>query len=234
VSSDIVVAIDGPSGSGKSSVAKGIAERFSLAYLDTGAMYRGMTWFMLNADVNLEDPPNVAARCKEPKIVSGLDPRDPSIHVDGVDVGEAIRTPEVTTGVSLVSAVPEVREQLVALQRGEVSNSLAGGHGIVVEGRDIGSAVLPDAGVKVFLTADPKIRAARRAAEDAGRSHGSAGVEATKASLERRDRLDTQRTISPLRTAEGAHTVDATYLNLEETIDAVAVLVTAALEKDPS
>lgn len=226
----IIVAIDGPSGSGKSSVAKGVASRFGLAYLDTGAMYRAMTWFMLRSDVDVQDPAAIAARASDPAIVSGLDPLGPTISVDGVGVDEAIRTPEVTAAVSLVSAVPQVRETMVALQRSEAHGAAESGIGIIVEGRDIGSTVLPDASVKIFLTADASVRAQRRSAEDADREHGSAGVEATMESLKRRDQLDTQRKASPLRAASDAITVDATNLDLPGTIDAVAGHVEQALK----
>ena len=159
----VVVAIDGPSGSGKSSTSRGVAARLGLRYLDTGAMYRAITWWMLGHDVSVDDPAAVAVRCAEPEIVSGTDPADPTITVDGVDVAAAIRTPEVTGAVSAVSAVPQVRARLLDLQRAVID-----GGDIVVEGRDIGSAVAPDAEVKVYLTADPAARAARRAAEEGG------------------------------------------------------------------
>lgn len=223
----VVVAIDGPSGSGKSSVSKGIAERFDLSYLDTGAMYRAMTWSMLDLGVDLDDSEAIAEACSSPQIVSGTDPTDPTIHVGSVDVGAAIRTPEVTQSVSLVSAVPAVRERLVELQRREVSKAGQSGVGIVVEGRDIGTTVLPDADLKVYLTADPAVRAQRRSAEDAGAAHGTAGASATEDSIRRRDQLDSQRSASPLRAADDARVVDATDMDLAQTIDAVAELVAA-------
>lgn len=224
----LVVAIDGPSGSGKSSVSKGIADRFGLSYLDTGAMYRAMTWFMLDQGVDLSDADAVTDACLRPEIVSGTDPTGPTIHVSSVDVGTAIRTPEVTQAVSVVSAVPAVRDHMVELQRREVSTTGQRGAGIVVEGRDIGTAVLPDADLKVYLTADPAVRAQRRSAEDAGLAHGSAGTSATEDSIRRRDQLDSRRTASPLRAADDAIVVDATHLDLAQTINAVAELVDVA------
>jgi len=211
----VVVAIDGPSGSGKSSTSRGVATRLGLRYLDTGAMYRALTWWMLRHDVPVDDPAAVAARCTEPEIVSGTDPSAPTITVDGVDVAVAIRTPEVTGAVSAVSAVPQVRARLLALQR-----SVIDGGGIVVEGRDIGSVVAPDAEVKVYLTADAAARAARRAAEE-----GGSDLSATETSLLARDRIDSTRTASPLTMAEGAVHVDTTPYTLAEVVDLIARLV---------
>jgi len=210
-----VVAIDGPSGSGKSSTSRGVADRLGLRYLDTGAMYRAMTWWMLENDVSVDDPTAVAARCGEPEIVSGTDPAEPTITVDGYDVAAAIRRPEVTGSVSAVSAVPQVRARLLDLQR-----SVIDGGGIVVEGRDIGSVVAPDAEVKVYLTADAAARAHRRAAEE-----GGSDLAATESSLLARDRIDSTRTASPLMMAEGAVHVDTTPYTLDEVVDLIAGLV---------
>ncbi len=211
----VVVAIDGPSGSGKSSTSRGVATRLGLRYLDTGAMYRAVTWWMLRQGVTVDDPAAVAARCAEPVIVSGTDPLAPTITVDGTDVAEAIRTSDVTAAVSAVSAVPQVRERLLALQR-----EAADGGDIVVEGRDIGSVVVPDAEVKVYLTADAAARAARRAAEE-----GGSDVSATESSLLARDQIDSTRTASPLTMAEGAVHVDSTPYTLDEVVDLIVGLV---------
>ena len=140
VSASIVVAVDGTSGSGKSSTCRGVATRLGLRYLDTGAQFRAMTWWMLRQGVDVHDPAAVAARVDEPRIESGTDPAAPTIHVDGEDVAVAIRSDEVNAAVSPVSTVPEVRARLLALQR-----EIIGAGGIVVEGRDIGSVVVPDA-----------------------------------------------------------------------------------------
>lgn len=217
----VVVAIDGPSGSGKSSTSRGVATRLGLRYLDTGAMYRAMTWWMLRHDVPIDDPAAVAARCTEPAIATGTDPAHPTITVDGVDVAVAIRTPEVTAAVSPVSAVPQVRARLLDLQHEAIAGALATG-GIVVEGRDIGTVVAPDADVKVFLTADASARAARRTAEE-----GGSDVAATESSLLARDRIDSTRTASPLTMAEDAVHVDSTPYTLEEVVDLIVGLVGA-------
>ncbi|MBF4163804.1 (d)CMP kinase [Nocardioides acrostichi] len=217
----IVVAVDGTSGSGKSSTCRGVASALGLRYLDTGAMYRAMTWWMLEHGVDVHDPAAVAARCSEPTIETGTDPAAPTIHVDGVDVSGPIRSPEVNDAVSPVAAVPEVREQLVALQRAHIDEARAGS-GIVVEGRDIGSTVAPEAPVKLYLTADPAARAARRAAEE-----GGSDLASTEASLRRRDEIDSGRAASPLTMADGAAHLDTTHLSLEQVIDQVVSLVRA-------
>lgn len=224
----LVVAVDGPSGSGKSSVSRGIADRFGYRYLDTGAMYRAATWYVLDRHLDPGDPVSVAAALGELTIDSGTDPDNPTIHVNGVDVGEPIRGQDVTDAVSLVSAVPEVRVAMRDRQREYAARAQADGVGIVVEGRDIGSEVLPDAHVKIYLTADPEVRAARRSAQDASSAHGSHGVAATAEALRRRDQLDSTRAFSPLRMAEDAVAVDATYLDLAQTIDATSEIVSAA------
>jgi cytidylate kinase len=218
----LVVAIDGPSGSGKSSTSRAVATRLAMRYLDTGAMYRAMTWWMLQHGVAVDDPAAVAARCGEPVIECGTDPDHPTITVDGTDVAEAIRTSEVTGAVSPVSAVPEVRARLLELQRAYIALAVAdrSAAGIVVEGRDIGSTVAPDAAVKVYLTADAAARAARRAAEQ-----GGADLAATQSSLLARDRIDSTRTASPLTMAEGAVHIDSTPYTLEEVVDLIVGLV---------
>lgn len=215
----LVVAIDGPSGSGKSSTSRGVAARLGLRYLDTGAMYRAMTWWMLRQGVDVHDPAAVAARVDEPVLVSGTDPLGPTIEVDGTDVAEAIRGEDVNASVSPVSAVPEVRARLLALQRSIIAE---GDRGIVVEGRDIGSVVVPDAPVKVFLTADAAARAERRAAEE-----GGSDVDATQQSLLARDRIDSGRAVSPLTQADGAVHIDTTPYTLDEVIGLVVALVEA-------
>ena len=184
---DLVVAVDGTSGSGKSSTSRGVAARLGLRYLDTGAMFRAMTWWMLREGVDVHDPDAVAARVLEPEILSGTDPLGPSIMVDSVDVGLGIRSDAVNAAVSPVSVVPAVRARLLELQRDAI-----GAGGIVVEGRDIGSVVAPYAQVKVYLTADPSARAVRRAAEE-----GGSDIEATQESLLARDRIDSGRATAP-------------------------------------
>jgi cytidylate kinase len=216
----VIIAVDGPAGSGKSSVCRGTASSLGLRYLDTGAMYRAMTCAVIGAGIDPTDAQAVAAFARVPVITSGTDPRDPSIGVDGVDVAVQIRSEQVTGAVSPVSAVPEVRERLVELQREHVARARELGVGIVVEGRDIGTVVLPDADLKVYLTADPAIRAARRAAET-----GTDAVAATEAALKARDAYDSSRTASPLAQADDAVVVDTTEMTLQQVIDHVCDLV---------
>ncbi|MGP4024974.1 (d)CMP kinase [Actinomadura sp. 3N407] len=213
----LVIAMDGPSGSGKSSASKGVARALGLRYLDTGAMYRAMTWWMLDNGVPVEDGGAVAARALEPVIESGTDPDAPAITVDGTDVSGPIRTREVTNAVSAVSSVPAVRTRLVELQR-----EIIGAGGIVVEGRDIGSVVAPDAPVKVYLTASEEMRARRRAKDLA--ADPGASVTVTRAEQARRDRLDSTRKASPLTRAGDAHEIDSTELSLAEVIEAIVRL----------
>jgi CMP/dCMP kinase len=215
-----VVAVDGTSGSGKSSTSRGVASRLGLRYLDTGAQFRAMTWWLLRQGVDVHDPAAVAARVGQARIESGTDPAAPTIHVDGVDVFTEIRTDEVNAAVSPVSTVPDVRARLLDLQR-----QIIGDGGIVVEGRDIGSVVWPDAEVKVYLTAEAGARAARRAAEE-----GGSDLSATERSLRDRDRIDSGRTAAPLVMPDGAVHVDTTAYTLEEVID----LVVGLAERVPS
>ena len=223
----LVIAIDGPAGSGKSSVSREVASRLGLAYLDTGAMYRAATWAVLDRGIDPDDTDAVAVLVTgdaAPSIESGTDPAEPFIRVDGVDVAEAIRGELVTSAVSAVSAVGAVRQGMVDLQR---EHALASS-GIVVEGRDIGSVVLPQADSKVFLTADPSVRAQRRAAEVNVDDAGS--VSATEDALRARDAKDTTRAISPLAPADGSIEIDTTHLTFDDVVDAVISLVRDAPE----
>jgi cytidylate kinase len=217
----VVVAMDGPSGSGKSSTSRGVATTLGLRYLDTGAMFRAMTWWMLEHDVDVDDRDAVAARADAPLLVSGTDPVAPTITVDSVDVAGPIRSAEVTAAVSAVSAVPEVRERLLREQR-----DIIGAGDIVVEGRDIGTVVAPGATVKIYLTADPEARAARRTAELAGVT-----VQTTRDDLLRRDTLDSGRATAPLAMADDAHHIDTTEQTLDEVVERVVALVRKATER---
>jgi cytidylate kinase len=214
----VVVAVDGTSGSGKSSTCRGVADRLGLRYLDTGAQFRAMTWWMLREGVDIHDAEAVAACSGKPAIESGTDPLRPTIEVDGIDVSLAIRSDEVTRAVSPVSTVPEVRTRLLELQR-----EIIGDGGIVVEGRDIGSVVWPQAEVKLYLTADAEARALRRAAEE-----GGTDVSATEQVLKERDRIDAGRATAPLVMADGAVHIDTTPYSLEEVIEQVVGLVRVA------
>ncbi|MFI6349254.1 (d)CMP kinase [Streptomyces sp. NPDC050560] len=213
----VTVAVDGPSGTGKSSTSKAVAARLGFRYLDTGAQYRAITWWMVKHGVDIADPAGIAAAAGKPDIVSGTDPAAPTITVDGVDVSVPIRTPEVTAKVSAVSAVPEVRARITGIQR---SIAAAADLGIVVEGRDIGTTVLPGADVKIFLTASPEARAARRSGE-----LGGADLAGTREALVKRDAADSGRKTSPLAKAADATEVDTTELTLDEVVERVVALV---------
>ncbi|EST39777.1 cytidylate kinase [Streptomycetaceae bacterium MP113-05] len=216
----VIVAIDGPSGTGKSSTSKAVAAKLGLHYLDTGAQYRAMTWWMLSSGIDVDDPAAVAAAAGRPEIVSGTDPAAPTITADGADASGPIRTKEVTAAVSAVSAVPEVRERITALQRTIAAEAVGG---IIVEGRDIGTTVLPDADLKVFLTASSEVRAARRSGELKGGE--ATDLAATRAALLKRDSADSSRKTSPLKRADDAVEVDTTELTLEQVVECVVTLV---------
>jgi cytidylate kinase len=222
VGSTVVVAMDGTSGSGKSSTSRGVAAALGLRYLDTGAQFRAVTAWMLDHDVDLGDAAAIAALAGQPVLDSGTDPAAPTITVDGHDVGARIRTQEVTDHVSAVAAVPGVRRRLLELQR-----SIIGDGGIVVEGRDIGSVVWPDAELKVYLTADPSARAARRTAEN-----GAGSVAATEADLIRRDSIDSGRSVAPAVMPDGAVHLDTTPYTLAEVVDRVVALVRERTSQD--
>lgn len=220
----VVIAVDGTSGSGKSSTCRAVATRLGLSYLDTGAQFRAITWWMLREGVDVHDADAVAARVEEPTLESGTDPVAPTIRVDGEDVSAPIRSDEVNAAVSPVSTVPQVRARLLGLQRQIIADAEAA-RGIVVEGRDIGSVVWPQAEVKLYLTADAAARASRRAAEE-----GGTDVSATEQSLRDRDRIDSGRATAPLLMADGAVHVDTTPYTLEE----VVALVVALVQRAPS
>lgn len=215
----LIIAIDGPSGAGKSSVSRAVATELGLDYLDTGSMYRAMTWFMQNSGVDISNSQLVAQAARAEVIQPSIDPSEPGIRVDGRDVSIEIRSAEVTEGVSAVSAVPEVRELMVNLQREIAANSSTG---IVVEGRDICAVVLPDAPVRLFITADPQARANRRAKENGSE------VTQTQNDLEKRDLADSTRAVSPLEVAPGARVIDTTYMELTDVIAQVIDIARAA------
>jgi cytidylate kinase len=204
---DLVIAVDGPSGSGKSSASRGVATALRLCYLDTGATYRALTWWLLEHGIDVADPAAVASHLNQARIEVGTDPESPRTKVDGKDVSQAIRTKEVTGAVSAVASVPEVRAHLIAMQR----DIITGSGGIVAEGRDIGTVVAPDADVKVFLTAGSAARAIRRAAQ-ANWSEAS-----TRTEQDRRDSLDAAQSGK----AADAVEIDSTALSLDEVIDMI-------------
>jgi cytidylate kinase len=207
----MVIAMDGTAGSGKSSASRGVAKALGLRYLDTGAMYRAMTWQMLLDGIDVQDPAAVARRAETVVIESGTDPAHPTIRLNSGDVSREIRTGEVNAAVSPVSAVPRVRELLVDQQRRTIGEG-----GIVVEGRDIGTVVAPDAALKMYLSAHPSARARRRAAELA--ADQKRDLEHVEKSLVRRDAYDSTRATAPLAAAEDAVVLDTTDLTLDQVI----------------
>jgi cytidylate kinase len=218
-----VVALDGPSGTGKTTVARKLADRLSAGYLDTGAMYRAITLAVLRAGIDPADAPAVTGLAREAGYEIGTSPGRPRVLLDGEDVGADIRTEAVNRAVSPVSAVPEVRELLVARQREIIEEVLAEIGGIVVEGRDIGTVVAPGAPLKIYLTASADIRATRRNAQDTAAGREST-VDDAKESVTRRDQLDSSRSASPLRAAEDAVGVDTSELNIDQVIVALCEL----------
>ena len=215
VPAPVVVAIDGPSGSGKSTVARRVAQRLGYRYLDTGAMYRALTWQALEQGVDLADAAALGDLAGRASIVPGTNPRRPTIVIDGTDVSTPIRSREVTNAVSGVAAVPAVRAAMVGRQR-----ELMAAGDIVVEGRDIGTVVAPDAVLKVFLTASSEARAARRHRQFAAVGDGAV-VDDTRADIERRDERDSTRAASPLTQASDAVVVDSTSRTVDEVVGEV-------------
>ena len=217
------ITLDGPSGTGKSSVARDVARKLGAAYLDTGAMYRAATVAVLDAGVNFDDKVAVARVVSEAEIRVGTNARRELVTVDGVDVRERIRGAEVTRAVSPVSAVPAVRKLLVARQRELVAVADA----VVVEGRDIGTVVLPDATLKIYLTAAPEVRAQRRATQLGVTDRDK--IAALAQDLRRRDEYDSSRADSPLRPAADAIVVDSTDLDREAVVGKVVELAVSAV-----
>jgi CMP/dCMP kinase len=212
----LVIAVDGPSGSGKSSAARGTAARLGLCYLDTGAMYRAVTWWLLEHSVDLADTESVIKHGIALNIEVSTDPGAARVLVDGIDVTREIRSRRVSNEVSQVASVPQIRAHLIGLQQAIIAQAAAAG-GIVAEGRDIGTVVAPDAAVKVFLTASEQARAERRAAELAG------NATVTRADQAQRDRRDAPQT----QVAADATQIDATNLDLEEVIGRIVGLAAA-------
>jgi cytidylate kinase len=214
----LVIAIDGPSGSGKSSTARGVAERLGLAFLDTGAMYRAITWLALEEGVDVDDRAAVTRLLEHASIQVDLDPRRPAISINGVDVSEAIRAPEVSKAVSAIATNLDVRADLVARQKKLIADAI---RGIVAEGRDITTVVAPHADVRVLLVADPAARVARRHAE---LEEHQLDVDAIHDQVIRRDRDDSL--VAEFESAApGVHVVDSTSLSLEEVIETICAFV---------
>ena len=204
----MVIAIDGPAGSGKSTVARRLAVRLDLDYLDTGAMYRCVTFAALRRNLDPEDGDALAALARSVE----LDVADGVVNVDGIDASVEIRGPEVTRAVSIVAANPEVRAELVARQRRWAAEHGGG----VIEGRDIGTVVFPDARLKLYLTARPEVRAARRSKEVTDLDYDTVAAD-----LARRDTMDSNRVASPLSLADDAVSVDTSDLSVDEIVEQI-------------
>ncbi|TDW76974.1 (d)CMP kinase [Kribbella pratensis] len=213
----MIIAVDGPSGSGKSSTARGVATRLGLRFLDTGAMYRAVTWSAVEHGLDLDDTAAVAQRARDLRLEISTDPGHQFVIADGTDVTAAIREPRISEVVSKIATNLEVRKELIRRQRAVIDNAQPSG-GIVVEGRDIATVVATDAELKVLLTADQEARMARRGAEV-----GSLTAEQLRDQIIRRDADDS--TVSEFQVAsDGAVTIDSTYMTLEEVIDAISRL----------
>src|SRR4051794_39240689 len=213
----IVIAIDGPSGAGKGTIARAVAARLGFHHVDTGAMYRALAWKALSEAIDLADEAAVAALANR----AHFDVSDGRVCVDGDDAASAIRTPQMDAAASVVARQPKVREALIARQR-----ALGVDGGIVMEGRDIGTVVFPAADVKIFLDASPEERARRRASDPthtAGR--GSAAIQEVATALAERDRSDRTRTASPLKQADDAVVIDTTGLSIEDAVERVMQVV---------
>jgi CMP/dCMP kinase len=218
---ELVVAVDGPSGSGKSTISRAVARAAALRYLDTGAMYRAAAWLALRDGIEPADTRRLTARLAATPLEVRTDPDTPTVQIDGVDVTRAVRGADVTAAVSAVSAVPAVRDIMVRRQR-----ELIGAGGIVVEGRDIGTTVAPDAPVKIFLTAEPSVRASRRLRQD-GAATGDLALATTQADLLKRDSADSARTASPLTQASDATVLDSTELGIDEIVRQILARIDA-------
>jgi cytidylate kinase len=211
----LVIAIDGPAGAGKSTVARKVAARLGLTYVDSGATYRAAALKVLQSGISPDDEQGVAKLIAQTDIRITTDGLQSRVLVDGRDVTEKIRTPEVTLAAAKVSRLQEVRAKLVAVQRG-----LATGRGVVMEGRDIGTVVFPDAALKVFLKADPEERARRRLKQDSKEGR-SATLEQTAYEIACRDQLDAERKLSPLVAAADAYRIDSTYLAADQVVEQI-------------
>jgi cytidylate kinase len=204
VSAPVIIAIDGPAGAGKSTVARRVAAELGIDYLDTGAMYRAVTFGVLSREIDPSDTESVISVCRDLELSIGVD----RVVVDGVDATSVIRGPEVTSAVSAVAATPAVRQLLVELQRSWIRERGSG----VVEGRDITTVVLPDADLKLFVTASPRVRAERRVAESGG------DVDAVEAAIAERDRRDETREASPLSISSDAVVIDTSEMSIDDVV----------------
>jgi cytidylate kinase len=210
--------VDGPSGSGKSTAARQTALKLGLRYLDTGSMYRALTWWMLRQDISVSDVSAIIARLEDPVISVGTDPAAPQITVGGTDVAGPIRTRQVSNAVSAVAAIPQVRQLLIGMQREIIAEAVAAGAGIVAEGRDIGTVVAPGAQVKVYLTASAEARARRRSADLA------ADAAATVATVQREQASRDRKDAGQMAMAPDAVEIDTTALGLDEVVAEIVAM----------
>ena len=218
----MIIALDGPSGAGKSTIAKAVAERLGFACLDTGAMYRSVAWWALNHGISLEDAESLGAIAREKMIefrAPGAPEQPQRVFIDGIDVTADIRTGEVDRAVSAASSVPAVRTALVDQQR-----RIGAGGNYVVEGRDIGTTVFPDAEVKVFMTASAEERARRRVAQNLARGIGDTDYQTILADIIRRDEMDSSRDMSPLRPADDAVLLDTSDMPIDDVLARICKL----------
>ncbi|WP_074504188.1 (d)CMP kinase [Limosilactobacillus mucosae] len=214
------VAIDGPASSGKSTVAKIIAKRFGYVYCDTGAMYRSVTWAALENGIDVSDTKRVIDLARRIKITFEPGQPDQRVFVDGHEVTKDIRTEKIAANVSAVAAIPEVRAQMVEQQR-----QIAQAGGIVMDGRDIGTTVLPDAQIKVFLVASAHERARRRYEENLQKGLATQSLDELEAAIKLRDQKDSTRKVSPLTQAEDAILIDTTSLTIDQVVDEISALI---------
>ncbi len=214
----LFIAIDGPAGVGKSTVARKLAERLGFTHVDSGATYRAAALKVLESGASPDDERAVIDAVARADIRLATDGRQARVLLDGQDVSRRIRKPEVTLAASKVSRLPEVRQRLIALQR-----SVPAGRGMVMEGRDIGTVVFPEAPLKIFLRADPEERARRRLGQE--KEEGQArSLEQTAQEIDRRDRLDSERKISPLVAAPDAFQIDSTRLTADQVVERIVAL----------
>lgn len=216
----LLLAVDGPSGTGKSTTCRALAKALDARYVDTGAMYRVATLAVLRAGVDAADTQSVIAATADLPLEVNDDPDAKAVLFDGEDVSGVIRGPEVTASVSAVSAIPEVRENLVALQRGLAAKA----HRAIVEGRDIGTVVLADAPAKAFLTASAEVRASRRFNQDIAGGR-DVDFDAVLADVKRRDEADSSRATSPLKPADDAEVINTSEMSPAEVQDRLIQLV---------
>ena len=218
----LIIAIDGPSGAGKGTIARVVASRLSYRHIDTGAMYRAVAWKALHEGIDLENEAQVAEIARRAQIDVG----DGRVRIDEQDVASAIRTAQIDRAAAIVARQLPVREALIARQRASGANG-----GVVMEGRDIGTVVFPAADVKIFLDASPEERARRRATDPAHASGtGTAAISEVATALAERDRIDTTRAASPLKVAEDAVVIDTTALSIEDAVARVMEIVQGKLK----